>query len=612
MTNKEKVYETSHWRFTGRQKRVVPSTTSSYNTILDVTDKEAAALEIIGHYLFGCRLTDWKPCKDGKSDAERKKNIGRLVGDRYAYGIVRLNNDQLRLQKGNIKRDRELKEKENKAFDKRIKQAESWLAEHPGIVDDRGKYPKKKDYDPLSYEEWGRYRHNESVIAKYDMDGYVGVTFGGKTRQRVAVRAMQKTPDDEETRSKHHDWKLSRYNIYAVGDCSHACGNSIIRLDENGGLRILVPAAVRGAVEEALGEPLDKKKYLTLSSPVRFHYGWDVLLSNIEHNHSVSSSITYEPDNRSWRLTCTANADVETNILASAFAVSGGSVAGEDGQSFAAGRDNPAVAARLAKKSSDAELKKATVSSAIDRSKIAAGDRRRFMGIDVNYGHIDLVVCDVHGNPCGAPLTIPFATRGNDKQLKSSLLHALDRVKHICSARHVECVFIEDLKGFSDSKSRVLNGGGRDFRRWVNSIPSGSFREWLSRKVSSISCHVELVPAAYTSQAASVFWFDVFSCGHHGAALMIARRGLGLGLFRRVPASPKQSGVTVSECLSVDSLAAGSDAVSGVARARLDCGEVAGSPATDICNVLAGKSDLCRVFRRSTCLCLPGSTGALP
>ena len=595
----DKIHKVSRWRFAGKQKRTVASTTSSYNAKLDLSACEADALTIIGSCLFKYRLDDWKACKaEDANMAQRKKALSNDIGDRYAYAITRLNNDQLRLQKDNVKRDIKLKQAENKTFEKRIEQARKWTRMHPGIVDEKGKPPSKKNYDPLSYEELGRYQHNLSTLEKYAQDEYVGVTFGGKARQKTAVRMMQRDPGSQEARKKLLDWKLSRYNIYAIGDSSHACGNSVIRLDGDGRLRILVPTPVRDAVAKALGKNLEGDKYMTLEKPVKFHYGWEELLQSILDGRCVTSSITYDDEARCWRLTSTANTSSDMNMKTSEAALEGGSVSDGDIQSFATGKDNPAVVARNAIKDATSELKKNTVSSSIDRSAIPSGDRHRFMGVDLNYGHIDVIVSDIHGNPCGDALTIPYSTCGNSKQLKSSLLHALDRVKHICEYRHVEVVFIEDLNGFFKGKSRVLNSGGRDFRRWVSSIPSGMFREWLVRKLSSSSCHVELVPSAYTSQAAAAFWDDVFSDGHQGAALMIARRGLGLGLFRRMPCSPCQSGVTGSECCPDDCLTTDPDAAGGVSRTGPDCGEDTAFAVSDNRGLPVSKSGLLDELRR--------------
>ena len=72
----------------------------------------------------------------------------------------------------------------------------------------------------------------------------------------------------------------------------------------------------------------------------------------------------------------------------------------------------------------------------------------------------------------------------------------------------------------------------------------------------------QFVAAAYTSQCAKEFWLgssassaggsdscvDIFSGVHQAAALMIARRGLGLGLYRRFGNGPVASCVTSPVC----------------------------------------------------------------
>ena len=93
-------------------------------------------------------------------------------------------------------------------------------------------------------------------------------------------------------------------------------------------------------------------------------------------------------------------------------------------------------------------------------------------------------------------------------------------------------VFIEKLNGFLDSKSKALNQKGRNFRRIVHRIPCGELRDWIVRKLTFGDCHVEYVPAAYTSKCAEAFWSDLFESSHQAAALMIARRGLGLGFVQ--------------------------------------------------------------------------------
>ena len=600
-----KYYKQSRWTYPYSKERAVASDSSSYKTDLSTSTEEDAVLELIGYYLFGFLLSDWKDCKAGVSAAERKAKMRPFIGDRYAYAIVRRNNDQLALQKRNIEADRKLKEAENKAFEKRIEQAAKWREKHPDLLAPSGKKPTKKQYDPLTYEEWGRYQHNKAVLARYDLDDYVGVTFGGKKDQRIAVRAIRNDPESEEAKAKHRTWKLSRYEIKAIGDSTHACGNSVVQLNAEGRVRVLVPDAICEEAVEKLGRPLEGGKYLVLGEKAVFHYGWDVLLANIEAKKSVTSSITFEDG--SWRLTSTANSGSDVNRVASDAASGGGSIAvTENKQSFALGKGNPAIVARNAVKQVKSELKKDTVSSTTHRANVCnEKDRQRFLGIDVNDGHIDLCVCDIHGNPCGQAMTLEFRTDGTSEQIKSSVLHALCCVRYIAERRHVSCVFIEKLKGFLDCKSKALNRGSRAFRRSVHRIPCGELKEWIVRKLTFDGCHVEFVPAAYTSKCAEEYWSDIFSSSHQAAALMIARRGLGLGLFRRTPASPRLSCVIDAERSSDSRDSSASMVDGGRARIGSDCGEEPGQPGDDIRGASVSDGTFLRKLRRTHRLSAP-------
>lgn len=288
------------------------------------------------------------------------------------------------------------------------------------------------------------------------------------------------------------------------------------------------------------------------------------------NDKAITNDITFTDGK--WIISTVVNSDSATNTINSEAAKNGGSVKVEDGgMSFTTGEDNPAVVARRAVRFAKAALKHDTVRSNFDDAacthdaRVAFAARgARFAGVDVNAGHIDIAVCDVYGNLIGKPRTVYFDSYRSDKQNKSSVLHALDVVRHFCERRHVECVFFEDLKGFLDSRSRTLNEGGHAFRRCVSSIPTGQIKDWAIRKLTSDSCHVEFVAAAYTSQCAKEFWLGsspaasaggpdgscvgVFSGVHQAAALMVARRGLGLALYRRFGCGPVASCVTSPVC----------------------------------------------------------------
>lgn len=597
---RDKLSEKASWTFANGTTRGIADTVNTYRTDLHLTEQEERVITLIGEYLYKLRLQDWQVCKENKSTdlTGRQKAISKACGARYAYAICQLNNQQYQLQKRSIADEIKFLEKEQKAFDEREQKSAAWLKNHPDKLTDDGKKPAKKDYNPLDYRDFNRRDRNKKRLERI-RDGWYDVTFGGKSNHRTLMRAIQRDGYEANAEKMTH-FKKSRYNIKAIGDSTHKFGNSIVRIDGTWHLSIRVPDALRQDFANIMGIELKEKEkpVLRIEEPVTFKYGADNIFYNIKNNKAVTNDITFTDGK--WIISTVVNSDSATNTISSEAARNGGSVKVEDARaSFAAGDDNPAVIARRAVRSAKAALKLDTIRSNFDGAACAHDARMafaargaRFAGVDVNAGHIDIAVCDVYGNLIGKPRTIYFNSYRSDKQNKSSVLHALDVVRHFCERRHVECVFFEDLKGFLNARSRTLNEGGHAFRRCVSSIPTGQIKEWAIRKLTGDSCHVEFVAAAYTSQCAKEFWLDsssagssdgssgscvcVFSGVHQAAALMVARRGLGLGLYRRFGCGPVASCVTSPVCCpdrredSADGLgsggACGGAAVSGSVR----------------------------------------------
>lgn len=568
---RDKLAEKASWTFTNGTTRGITATANSYRTDLHLAEQEERVITLIGEYLYKLRLQDWKACKENKGTGltKRKKAINKACGDRYAYAICQLNNQQYQLQKRNISDEIKLLEKEQKIFDEREEKVAEWLKTHPDKLTDDGKKPAKKDYNPLGYRDYNRRDRNKKRLEMIH-GGWYDVTFGGKSNHRVLMRAIQHD-GYEANAEKMECFKKSRYNIKAIGDSTSKFGNSVVRVDDAWHLSIRVPDALRQDFADIMGIELKEKEkpVLRIEEPVVFKYGADNIFYNIKNDKAVTNDITFTDGK--WIISTVVNSDSATNTINSEAAKNGGSVKVEDGgSSFTTGENNPAVVARRAVRSAKAALKHDTIRSNFDNATCAHDARvafaargARFAGVDVNAGHIDVAVCDVYGNLIGKPRTVYFNSYRSDKQNKSSVLHALDVVRHFCERRHVECVFFEDLKGFLDSRSRTLNEGGHDFRRCVSSIPTGQIKNWGIRKLTGDSCHVEFVAAAYTSQCAKEFWLGsstassdgsvdscvcVFSGVHQAAALMIARRGLGLGLYRRFGCGPVASCVMSPVC----------------------------------------------------------------
>jgi len=164
------------------------------------------------------------------------------------------------------------------------------------------------------------------------------------------------------------------------------------------------------------------------------------------------------------------------------------------------------------------------------------------VAVDVNHGHLAAAVIAPDGNILGAPATIgldlaglPSATRDGHLRAAISDLIATARA---CGAR---AIVIEDLdfaqartQGRERHGNRPSRGKkGRMFRRAVCGIPTGKLRDRLVQMAANAGLSVIVVDPAYTSRWAAQHWLAPLrehhpkATGHHAAALVIGRRGLG-------------------------------------------------------------------------------------
>ena len=190
---RDRLAERASWTFANGTTRGITATANAYRTDLHLTEQEEQALTLIGEYLYKLRLQDWKACKEnrGSNLADRQKSISKACGARYAYAICQLNNQQYQLQKRNIADEIKFLEKEQKIFDEREEKAAEWLKTHPDKLTDDGKKPAKKDYNPLGYRDFNRRDRNKKRLERI-RNGWYDVTFGGKSKHRTLMRAIQR------------------------------------------------------------------------------------------------------------------------------------------------------------------------------------------------------------------------------------------------------------------------------------------------------------------------------------------------------------------------------------------------------------------------------------
>jgi hypothetical protein len=181
---------------------------------------------------------------------------------------------------------------------------------------------------------------------------------------------------------------------------------------------------------------------------------------------------------------------------------------------------------------------------------LAQARRGGVVAVDVNAGHLAVAVLDGHGNRVGVPYTIGLALAGLPSSTRDGRLRAaISTILATAHQHRARAVVIENLNfagarqlGRERTGNRPSRGRrGRAFRRQVAGIPTARFRDRLTHMAASTSMPVIAVDPAYTSRWAAQHWLAPLRhhhpqlTGHHAAALVIGRRGLGLRARRRAP-----------------------------------------------------------------------------
>ena len=166
----------------------------------------------------------------------------------------------------------------------------------------------------------------------------------------------------------------------------------------------------------------------------------------------------------------------------------------------------------------------------------------RVLAVDLNAGHVAAMVVDGSGNPVGRPLTIPLALNGLPATTRDGHLRVVvSLLVHGAKANTRRAIVVEDLDftyarelGRERSGRRPSRGRrGRSFRRLVSGIPTAKFGDRLVQMAANAGLSVIAVDPAYTSRWGAEHWLghvketSADASGHHGAAFVIARRGLG-------------------------------------------------------------------------------------
>ena len=170
------------------------------------------------------------------------------------------------------------------------------------------------------------------------------------------------------------------------------------------------------------------------------------------------------------------------------------------------------------------------------------------VAIDVNHGHLAAAVIAPDGNVLGNPATIGLNLSGLRAGTRDGHLRAtITTIIATATTHGALAIVIENLnfaQARAEGRERAGNcpsrgRRGRSFRRAVAGMPTARLRDRLVQMAANAGLSVIVVDPAYSSRWAAQHWLRPLrehhpkATGHHAAALVIGRRGLGHRARRR-------------------------------------------------------------------------------
>ena len=452
---------------------------------LRVCARDEAVLWAAGTHLGSLAGRDLAArCAEGRLDAKgrarsravRKRALTAASSSRWAGAITRTSEDQVRLAGQNLCAERS-------SLQARIRRIGARLAAPAGGRAGRTRgYATPAERHAKTIRLWSLKARLTKVEGQLEA-GAVSVVRGGKALLRERNLAAAGLTTDQ----WRQEWESARLFLTADGEAAKAWGNETIRWNpDEGWLEIKLPASLAHLANRPHGR-------YRLSCPVEFSYRGDEIAAQAMSG-AVRYDVSHDPTRRRWYIDASWKATPVPAVSLDEL------------------RQHPVVA------------------------------------IDVNHGHLAVAVIAADGNVLGVPATsgldlagLPSATR--DGHLRGAISELIGTAK----ARGARAIVIEDLdfaearaEGRERAGSRPSRGRrGRDFRRAVSGIPTGKLRDRLVQMAANAGLSVIVIDPAYTSHWGAEHWLRPLrehhpkATGHHAAALVIGRRGLGHRARRR-------------------------------------------------------------------------------
>jgi IS605 OrfB family transposase len=453
---------------------------------LRVSLDDEAVLRAVGVHLGSLAGRDLAArCAEGRRDAEgraasraaRKRALTAESSSRWAGAITRTSEDQWRLAEQNLRAGKS-------SLTARIRRIQVRLAVPAG-----GRVGKIRG-NATAAERHAKVIRVQSLKARLARverrleAGAVSVVRGGRALLRKRGNLAAAGLTEERWRQ---EWESARLFLTADGEKDKAWGNETIRWNpDEGWLEVKLPAPLASVANRPHGR-------YRLSCPVQFSYRGDEVAAQAATG-AVRYDISHDPVRDRWYL--------------------------------------------------DASWKAAPVPAA------SLDDLRQHpvAAVDLNHGHLAVAAIAPDGNILGAPATIGLDLAGLPASARDGRLRAaITTLIAAARQRGARAVVIEDLdfvaaraEGRERHGSRPSRGRrGGAFRRLVSGIPTGKLRDRLVQMAANAGLAVIVVDPAYTSRWGAEHWLAPLrehhpkATGHHAAALVIGRRGLGHRARRR-------------------------------------------------------------------------------
>ncbi len=455
-------------------------------TRLRVSPRDAEVLRAAGGHLGMLAGRDLAArCAEGRLDArgraesrrERKQALTAASSSRWAGAITRTSEDAWQLASRNLAA-------ESATLKARVRKVEARIPVPTGKKHGRTAgyaTPAERHAKTLRLKAL---RGRLARAGRRIEDGAVSVTRGGRRLMRARLNLAEAGLTEDQWRER---WDSARLFLTADGEKDKAWGNETLRWNpDEGWFEVRLPAPLAHLANRPHGR-------YRLSCEVRFEHRGDEVAAQAATG-AVRYDISRDPVRGRWYV---------------------------DASWRTPARPAPSMD----------ELRASPV-----------------IAVDVNAGHLAVAVAAQDGNVLGEPFTIPLELAGlpataRDGRIRAAVTQLIATAK-TAGARAVVIENLDFKEARAEGRERTGNRPshgkrGRGFRRLIAGIPTARFRDRLVQMTANADLSVVVVDPAYSSRWGALHWLASLRehhselSGHHAAALVLGRRGLGHRARRR-------------------------------------------------------------------------------